>query len=111
MDFTIVFFMLMTIFVLGYILYIYISEKRVNPLVEVFFLLIFSVVILILLFPGILKFIEDVFGITSALQFMIYLSIFVAYFLLFILYKRQEEQRAELTKLVRKLALENKGKK
>ena len=111
MDFTIVFFILMTVFVISYILGLFFFKKRVSTLFEVFFLFIYSILILILLFPGILRFIEDILGINSALQFMVYLSIFVAYFLLFILYKRQEEQRAEMTKLIRKLALENKGKK
>lgn len=110
MDFTIIFFVLMSVLVLGYILYIYLSDKRVNTLVEVFFIFIFSFVILILIFPGILRFIEQSFGISSALQFIVYLSIFVSYFLLFVLYKRQETQRSEITKLVRELALSGKKK-
>lgn len=75
---------------------------------ELFFLAAFGFIFLIFLFPNILNIIEDIFGLDSALNFILYLSIFIAYFAIFLLYKKIEDQRKEITKLVREIALKDK---
>ncbi|MFW5704357.1 MAG: DUF2304 family protein [Nanoarchaeota archaeon] len=114
MDFTTILFILLNLFVLVYIIKLFLQNKRIHIVSELLFGLIYSLVLLIVLFPQILTIIENVFGIQSALNLIIYLSIFVAYFLIFNLYNDKETLRAEITKLTREIALmksERKNKK
>lgn len=101
---------LSSILALLYILVSFKTKKRVHILAELFFLAIFSFVLVVSLFPQILRFIEEIFGLTSAIQTIIYFSIFTSYILIFTLYRRIELQRQEITKLVRELALQEKKK-
>ena len=111
MEFISIFFILLSIVVIGYVLYSAFHGKRVHLLFELFFLGAYCFVALIFLFPQILRVIENVLGIQSAINFIIYLSIFVAYFLLLLFYNKTEEQRQEITKLTREIALLRKNKK
>ncbi len=98
------FFILFSILVIVYLVYSFNTMSRMPIIFEVFFLAIFGVVFLIFLYPNILNIIEDVLGIQSAINFILYLSIFVSYFLIFILYRKDERQRIEITKLTREIA-------
>lgn len=108
MDFLTFFFVLLSIFVIVYIAVTFRTEKRMPILLEFFFITIYAFVFVIFLFPNTLKIIEELFGIASAINFIVYLSIFISYFLLFILYQKDENQRIEISKLNRELALTRK---
>ncbi len=110
MDFISIFFIIMSIVVMTYIYFLLKTKRRFSILIEIFYISIYSFVALIFLFPSILIFIENTLGIASAINFFLYLSIFVAYFLLFILYGKSETQREEITKLVREIAYIKKDK-
>lgn len=110
MQFVSVFFLALSVLVLLYLAYVYIARSRAPLLLEIFYLIIYSIIVLIVLFPQILSSLEQTFGIQSALNFIIYLSIFIAYFLIFVLYQEKEIQRQEITKLTREIALEKKQK-
>ena len=94
----------MSIIFFTYILYLFKTKMRVSFKFELFYLFIYGILTIIVLFPEILKFIEKVLGVNSALNFIIYLSIFVAYFLIFLLYDKTEKQRQEITSLTREIA-------
>lgn len=111
MDVTSIFFILFSLIVIVYLLLVYKSQERIHFIVELFFISIYGFVFLIFLFPNTLKIIENILGIQSALNFIIYLSIFVAYLFLFTLYSKSEKQREEITKLTRELALFKKDEK
>lgn len=105
MEFITIFFVLLSVVVLLYFAgLLYNSSVRIPIILEVFFAGIYFFVLFIFLFPEILSVIEDIFGIDSAVNFLVYLSIFILFFLVFILYKKTEEQRIEITKLVRELS-------
>ena len=104
MEFTTIFFTLMSIFVISYILYIFKTNKRLSLLIEIFYIGIYGIIFLLFLFPNILNIIEEIFGIQSAINFIIYLSIFISYFLILTLYRKTEDQRIEITTLVREIA-------
>ena len=107
-----IFFIIMTIIVIGYIIYTIRQQKRIHLLVELFFLGIYFIVLLIFMYPKILTIIETNLGFDSAINFIIYLSIFISYLILFILYIKSEEQRKEITKLNQEIAfLKSKNKK
>lgn len=108
MDFLTFFFVLLSIFVIVYIAVTFRTEKRMPILLEFFFITVYAFVFVIFLFPNTLKIIEELFGIASAINFIVYLSIFVSYFLLFILYQKDENQRVDISKLNRELALTRK---
>jgi len=111
MEFIFIFFILSSIGLLIYFTSIFNSKKRFPVLFEIFSILFYLVILIIFLFPNILNFIEELLGIQSAINFLIYLSIFVSYFILFILYKKSEEQRIEITTLVREIAYLKEKKK
>lgn len=112
MDFLTIFFVTFSLII---ILYLYsiskIHKTRVPIFVEIFFIGAYFFVLLIFLFPDFLNVIEVILGIQSAINFIVYLSIFVSYFLIFLLYKKTEDQRIELTRLNREVALKRNEKK
>lgn len=87
------------------------SNVRVSKLMETLYLGIYGLIFLIFLYPNILNIIEKTFGINSAINFILYFSIFVAYFIIFLLYRKIESQRIEITKLVSEIALMNDKRK
>lgn len=87
-----------------YLVYLMRTSKRIPILLELFFLGIYGFVMLVFLFPNILPIIEDLLGIQSAINFILYLSIFISYLLLFLLYKKLEDRREDITKLTREIA-------
>jgi len=105
MDFISYFFIVLSLFAIGYVWYSSKSKRRISILVEVFFLAIYGIVLLIFIFPGLLKFFEVFFGISSAINFFMYLAIFVLFLIVYNLYQKIEEQRVEITKLVREISL------
>ncbi len=111
MDFISFSFLLLTIVVLIYLLVLLKAKKRLPIFIEVFYVFAYFFILLVVLFPSLLNLIEESFGISSALNFLVYLSIFMAYFMILILFKRIEEQRAEISKLVREIALKEKKEK
>jgi hypothetical protein len=72
-------------------------------IVELFFIAVYGIVMLFVLFPSLLDLFESVFGVSSAINFIVYLSVFVVYFLIFLLYQKTEDQRIEITKLTREI--------
>lgn len=110
MDNTTIFFLILSFFVLIYLVLMFKSKIRVSKLVEVLYLSIYGFVFLIFLYPNTLNIIEKFFGIKSTINFILYFSIFVAYFIIFLLYRKMEAQRIEITKLVREIALNDKKK-
>lgn len=111
MEFISIFFILISLILVSYFAYLLLSGNRLHIIVELFFLVVYLSILIIFLFPQVLKLIEQTLGIRSALNFIIYLSIFVAYFIIFLLYNKTEKQRQEITKLTREIALMNKRKK
>lgn len=104
MNFITIFFGLMSLFVFLYIFYIFKTNKRLSLLLEVFYLGIYGIMIFISIFPKILKKIEQILGLSSAINFIVYFSIFVSYLLILMLYRKTEKQRIEITKLVREIS-------
>lgn len=67
---------------------------------------------ILFMFPQILRTIEDILGIQSAINFFIYLSIFILFLISYTLYQKSEKQRIEITKLVREISyLKNNNEK
>ena len=104
MDFTTIFFIVMSIIVLVYLVYSFKTEKRVSLLLEVFYVGIYLIIAIIFIFPGILTKMESFLGIQSAINFIVYLSIFIVYLFILKLYRKSEDQRVEITKLTREIA-------
>ncbi len=86
-----------------YVLISFKNQKRAHLLHEIFFLAIYGIILLIFIFPKTLTFIEEVLGIQSAINFGIYFSIFLLFTIVFMLYKKSEEQRVHISKLNKEL--------
>jgi len=111
MVFVSIFFIILSILSIIYIITLFKTGKRFSVLFEILSIGVYTLVLLLFLFPNLLNLIEITFGISSGINFIIYLSIFIAYFIIFILYQKSEEQRVEITKLVREIAYLKNGKK
>lgn len=105
MDTTTIIFIILNLGILTYIFNHIKTKKRIHNFIELLFVLIYIGFTIILIFPNILKFIEDLLNIPSALNLMIYSSIFLVYLFVYSLYGRIETQREEITKLNREIAL------
>lgn len=105
MDTTTIIFIILNLGILTYILNHIKTKKRIHNFIELLFILIYILFTIILIFPNILIFIEDLLNIPSALNLMIYSSIFLSYFFIYSLYGKIEIQREEITKLNREIAL------
>ncbi|MGM5484206.1 MAG: DUF2304 family protein [Nanobdellota archaeon] len=104
MSFINVFFVVLSVFVIVYLINVIASKKRTSFLFEFFFLIVYAFVAFIFLFPGFLDWLENFLGISSAINFFLYLAIFVILFILLKFYRKMEEQRKEITKLAREIA-------
>jgi hypothetical protein len=89
---------------IGYVIKVFKTQKRTKLLLELFFLGFYFIIALLFAFPGFLPWIEATLGISSAINFFVYLAIFVAYVLLLSLYKKIEKQRMEITALTREIS-------
>ena len=104
MEFVTIFFVLLSVLVLGYLLVMSKSSVRMPVLAEVFFIVIYLSILIVVLFPQILRFVEETLGIGSAINFILAFSVFVLFFMVFVLYRKSEKQRHEITKLVREIS-------
>ncbi len=104
MDTSSLIFIILSIVVISYVIYIITRKKRAHLLAETGFLGVYIALLILVLFPSLLNFFENFFNIESGINFIIYLSIFIAYFFLFVLYNKSEDQRQEITKLTREVA-------
>ena len=102
-----IFFVAMSIAVLVYMLTRVRAKNRLPLMVELFYLVSYTFVMIVFLFPQILIVIEDTFGLASAINFFIYLSIFVGYLMIFVLYQKTERQREQISSLLRELSLKD----
>lgn len=105
MEFVSVFFVVLSVLVLGYLAYLYKSGRRLPVIFELIFMGAYGFVLVGVLFPSVLDFFGRLLGISSVVNFVVYLSVFVAYFLIFVLYQKDEKQRIEITRLTREIAL------
>lgn len=111
MEFISVFFILLSIFVLVYLVYSFKAEKKLSKIWDILFFGIYGAVFIIFVYPPVLNVLENILGIQSAINFVVYLSIFVLFFLVYFMYHKVEAQRVEITKLVREIALLRKDDK
>ncbi|HLP79787.1 MAG TPA: DUF2304 domain-containing protein [Acidobacteriota bacterium] len=101
---TSIFFVIFCITIIMYMFSIIKTGKRMPIIFELFFATIFSAIAILFLFPSILPRLELALGLSSAINFIIYTSIFVAYFLLFVVYRENEKHRIEITKLTQQVS-------
>ena len=103
--------LIFSVIALVYVLTFLKSRTRLHLIVEIFFILFFVSAILVVMFPQIATFFENLLGINSIVQFITYTSILIAYFIIFMLYQKLETQRVELTNLTREIAFIKNGSK
>ena len=76
-----------------------------------FWSLLWSAVILAVIFPSVTTEVSRVFGIGRGVDLAIYLSIILLFYLMFRLYVKLDTQSKETTKLVREIAIMNAKRK
>ncbi len=100
-------FILLSCCILGYLIYSFKTQKRTHILIEVIILGIYLFTLCYAFFFTFFQKIFSILGIPNPTIFFVYLSIFFLFFICFILYKKMEEQRIDITKLVREIAFIN----
>jgi hypothetical protein len=110
-DFITIFFIGLSIIAIVYFIYNFWSSKRIPFIFKIFFIGIYSLIALLFFYPELLSIIENVLDINSAINFFIYLAIFSLFIIVFALYKEISNQRLEITKLNREIALKENKKK
>lgn len=103
MNFVTISFLALTTLILLYILSVYTSKKRTSFGFEVFFVFVYLIVFIFTLFPSLHSDFEKLFNV-PLINIITYFSVSGAYFLLFRVYQKIENQREEITSLTRKIA-------
>jgi small membrane protein len=86
------------------------KDKSISRGELFFWTLVWSSVVTVALFPGIFTWLSRMLGIGRGVDILLYGGMIVIFYLMFRLYVKIESQQRDITKLVRKLALVEKGK-
>lgn len=89
------------------------KDKKISFTELLFWLTIWLGLIFVVFFPSITSYVADIFGIGRGIDFIIYVSIGILFYLCFRLYVKLDETQNQITLLVRELTLKEKvnGKK
>lgn len=87
------------------------KDKKINFGELLFWVLLWTFIVVFSLVPDLLSHITVFFGISRPLDFATYFSILLLFYLIFRLYIKQETNSQDLTKLTREIALMNAKKK
>ena len=98
-------FMILSLIVLIYLIYIFKKQKRIHILVEVFYIGIYGFVFLYAFFYDFFQIVFSFFNIENPSIFFVYISIFIIFLICLTLYRKTENQRVEITKLVSEIAI------
>lgn len=99
------------IFWLAYILYSYLF-KRLHLIYEISFVKISIIAIILALFPKILTFIDNVFGLVNLMIIILVIWCIVLFIIVFEMHRSIDKQRQEITTLTQEIAfLKNENKK
>ena len=83
------------------------KDNKLNIRDFIFWLVLWLGVILISSIPNVMNFISGIFGIGRGIDLIVYASIILLFYLVFRLYVHIENQKKEITLLVRKISMEN----
>ena len=108
LDFSKLLFLLLCIFILIYLIYIFKTKKRFPILVEVSYIGFYGFIILYTFFYSFFQTIFKKIGISNPSLFFVYIAICLIFLIFLMLYRKTEEQRVEITKLVSEIAIINK---
>ena len=97
-------FAVLSVVMIGYIIYSTSKSKRISLLSEIFYILIYLAVFLVAVFPKFFDEVAELFGVYDLEKFLILGGIFLSYILIFQMYKQTEIQRGEITALTRQIA-------
>jgi hypothetical protein len=86
-------------------------DRRISWIEFVFWSVIWSAAIISAILPQTANIVSHFFGINRPVDFAVYVSIILLFYLIFRLYVKQEQHAQEMTKLVRQIALRHPGKK
>ncbi len=84
------------------------KDKSINAFELLFWSAMWLSVVAVALFPGIFTTLSQVLGIGRGVDTLLYGGMILLFYLLFRLYVRVEEQKKEITHLVREIAMEKK---
>lgn len=110
MNFLDVFFLVSWVVVLLFALDIA-KKQKFNALHFIVFIGIWLGMLLFTAFPNILNFIASIFGIQRGADALVYVSIVFLFYFVILLLNKIEENREDMTKLIREIALQNSPKK
>ncbi len=84
------------------------KDKSINGFELIFWSAMWLSVVAVASFPGIFTTLSTLLGIGRGVDTLLYAGMILLFYLLFRLYVRVEEQKKEITKLVREIAVEKK---
>jgi len=86
-------------------------DKQISILEMLLWLIMWSIVLIILIFPELTNFGAKLLGIDRGIDIMVYSGILLLFYLIFRLYVKIDNQEQEITLLTRELALRDKKDK
>ncbi|MFH1505971.1 MAG: DUF2304 family protein [archaeon] len=73
--------------------------------------ILWVVIIVGVLIPGVTSFFSDIFGIGRGVDLALYVSIILLFYMIFRIYVKLDMMEHQITKVVREVAIKNKGRK
>lgn len=84
------------------------KDRSLRQLEAMFFVLLWTILIIVAFVPNMFGFISLMFGIGRLVDLFVYVGIIAMFYLNFRLYVKMEEQKQEMTELVRRLSIKRK---
>ncbi len=83
------------------------KDNKITKKEFMFWSVIWIILIIMTLLPGIAELLSGLFGLKRGVDVLIYIAIIALFYLVFRLYVKLDETRQDITKLVRKISIEN----
>ncbi len=87
------------------------KKKEINILELLIWSIIWSAIVFVVINPNIANFIANLVGVGRGADLVIYISIITIFYLLFRIIVKIERIERDITKIIRKIALDDKNKK
>ena len=86
------------------------KEHKISIPAFIFWAIVWIAVVVVAFIPNVTSYVSDFFGIGRGIDFVVYLSILLLFYLIFRIYVKIESLNGSITKLTRAIAI-NKGRK
>ena len=87
------------------------KKRKISLSAFMFWCVLWVAVVIVAFIPGVTAYFSDIFGVRRGIDFIVYLSIILLFYMIFRVYVKLENISQQITKITRELAIQRKKKK